>query len=212
MGKISDVFSGHAKEYDFWYEKNKFVYISELEVLKRVVSKGGRGLEIGVGTGRFAGPLGISTGIDPSKDMLQIAKKRGIETVAGKGEELPFNEGEFDLVLMAITLSFVDNPDKVMAESRRVLKSNGKLIVGMIDRDSHLGKLYEEKKRQKHRFYKEANIYSASEVIRLIIKHGFIEIDTYQTIFNSLENTKEIEYPEKGFGKGGFVVISGKKT
>jgi len=206
--KIFDIYS---KEYDQWYEENKFAYLSELEALKKVVPKKGKGLEIGVGTGRFAQPLGVAFGIDPSKKMLEIAKKRGIKTFVGKGENLPFADNEFDYVLIVITICFVKNPEIVISEARRVLKNNGKLIIGIVDRNSHLGKFYQEKKRQGHRFYKFANFFSAKEIIKLLEKYNFKEIVTYQTIFQPLENIKKVEKPKKGFGKGGFVVVCGKK-
>ena len=179
--------------------------------MKKVVPKKGRGLEIGVGTGRFAQPLGVAFGIDPSKKMLEIAKKRGIKTFVGEGENLPFTDNEFDYVLIVITICFVKKPEKVISEARRVLKNNGKLIIGIVDKNSHLGKFYQEKKRQGHRFYKFANFFSAKEIIKLLEKYNFKEIVTYQTIFQSLENIKKVEKPKKGFGKGGFVVVCGKK-
>jgi len=206
-----NVFDKYSEEYDNWYERNKFAYLSELEVLKKVVPERGKGLEIGVGTGRFAGPLGISVGIDPSEKMLQIAKKRGIKTFVGKGEDLPFYDNEFDFVLVAITICFVENPEKVVLESRRVLKDNGKLIIGIIDKDSHLGKLYQEKKGKGHIFYKITNFFSTKEIIELLKKCNFKDIVTYQTIFRPLEDIKEIEQSKNGFGEGGFVVICGKK-
>ncbi|MGC8979702.1 class I SAM-dependent methyltransferase [Caldisericum sp.] len=206
-----NIFDTHASEYDQWYERNKFAYLSELEALKQVVPKDGKGLEIGVGTGRFAEPLGVSVGIDPSEKMLEIAKKRGIKTYLGKGEDLPFKDSEFDFVLIVITLCFVDAPDKVIIESKRVLKDNGKLIVGIIDKDSHLGKFYQEKKKQGHRFYAEANFYSTNEVIELLTRHKFKDIVTVQTVFKPLGEIKRLETPKSGFGEGGFVVICGKK-
>ncbi len=208
---VTNVFDIYLKEYDRWYERNKFAYLSEIEALKKVVPECGKGLEIGIGTGRFARTLGVSVGIDPSENMLQIAKERGIKTFTGKGENLPFNDNEFDFVLIVITLCFVDNPDLVITESRRVLKDNEKLIIGIVDKDSHLGKFYQEKKKQRHRFYKEANFFSPSEVIDLLRKHNFKNIVTFQTIFQPLKKLKEIEKAKKGFGKGGFVVICGKK-
>ena len=43
----------------------------------------GLGLEIGVGTGRFAGPLGIEIGIDPSMTMLTYSIKRNVVGIRG---------------------------------------------------------------------------------------------------------------------------------
>lgn len=51
-----NIFDAYPKEYDQWYERNRFAYLSEIETLKKVISETGRGLEIGVGTGRFAEP------------------------------------------------------------------------------------------------------------------------------------------------------------
>ena len=94
-----NIFDEYTKEHDEWYERNKFAYLSELEALKQAVPKDTKGLEIGVGTGRFAQALRISVGIDPSENMLQIARKRGIKTFVGKGENLPFDDNEFDFDL-----------------------------------------------------------------------------------------------------------------
>jgi len=67
---MSDIFDKYYKKYDAWYEKNKFAYLSEIGALKKVVPNKGEGLEIGVGTGRFASRLGIKYGADPSKICL----------------------------------------------------------------------------------------------------------------------------------------------
>ncbi|BER93187.1 MAG: hypothetical protein PWP60_1165 [Candidatus Atribacteria bacterium] len=205
------IFDSYSMEYDEWYDKNRLAYLSEIEALKQVVPRGGKGLEIGVGTGRFAVPLGVSFGVDPSEKMLEIAKERGVKAFLGKGEQLPFGEAEFDFVLMVVTLCFVDNPDLVLSESRRVLRDGGKIIIGIVDKNSYLGRLYQQKKQQGHKFYEKANFYSVDEVIGLLKRHNFDEIVTYQTIFQPLEELKEVEKPEKGYGKGSFVVICGRK-
>ncbi len=168
----------------------------------------GKRLEVGVGTGRFAAPLGVSIGIDTSSKMLKKAVERGITVIQALGEYLPFKEAEFDYVLLIVTLCFVDNPQAVLAESRRVLKPGGKLIVGIVDRDSFLGKVYQSKNSP---FYKVARLYSAQEVIELLKVSDFKEITTIQTIFSLPENLKEVESVRQGYGQGGFVVICGKK-
>jgi ubiquinone/menaquinone biosynthesis C-methylase UbiE len=87
---MSGIFDKYYEKYDAWYDKNRFVYLSELEAIKRVLPKEGKGLEIGVGTGRFAAPLDITMGIDPSRNMLSIAEHRGVNARWGFGEDLPF--------------------------------------------------------------------------------------------------------------------------
>ncbi|GAG27255.1 unnamed protein product, partial [marine sediment metagenome] len=156
-----NIFNQYYKKYDSWYDRNKFAYLSEIKAIKKVLPKKGRGLEIGVGTGRFAAPLKITIGIDPSKEMIEIARKRGVDARLGTGEKLPFRNTTFDYVAIIITICFVEDPLRVLKETRRVLKKNGKIIVGIIDKDSFLGKFYRKKKSI---FYKEANFFSVKEV------------------------------------------------
>jgi ubiquinone/menaquinone biosynthesis C-methylase UbiE len=205
------VFELFPEEYDEWFEEHKLAYLSELEALKRAIPEGGRGLEVGVGTGRFAQPLGIKIGVDPSEKMLEIARKRGIEGILGRGENLPFKDGEFDFVLLAFTLCFVDNPLKVLEEAKRVLKPGGRVIVGIIDKNSKLGKIYQAKK-EKSKFYKVAKFYSSEEIIDMLSKLDFTDIQALQTISGELESIKEVEAPKEGYGEGGFVVIYGEKV
>jgi len=202
------IFDKFYKKYDIWYEKNKFAYLSELEAIKKVLPKRGKGLEVGVGTGRFAAPLGIKFGIDPSRKMLEIAKKRGIEVKLGYGEKLPFKNSFFDYVAIIITLCFVKDPVKVLDEAKRVLKKNGKIIIGIINKDSFLGKFYQRKKSV---FYKQARFFSVKEATSLLKKIGFIRFSYYHTLFKLPDKIDSIEKPKRGFNKGGFVVISGEK-
>ena len=62
MPKITP-FEKYAEKYDTWFENNRWVYKAELRAVKAMIPTIGRGLEIGVGTGRFAESLGIKTGV-----------------------------------------------------------------------------------------------------------------------------------------------------
>lgn len=205
---MNPVFDRYYRKYDAWYEKNKFPYLSELEALKKVLPKRGKGLEIGVGTGRFAAPLGITTGIDPSKNMLRIAKKRGVDALLGSGEHLPFKNSTFDYVAIIITICFLKDPRKVLKETRRVLKENGKVIIGIIEKDSFLGKFYREKKSM---FYKEADFFTVREATDLLKTAKFSRFSYYQALFRLPNEINSIEKFRKGFGKGGFIIISATK-
>jgi len=205
---MKNIFDRYYQRYDDWYDKHKFAYLSELEAIKRVLPKKGKGLEIGVGTGRFAAPLGIKYGIDPSKQMREIAKRRGVNVRLGYGEKLPFGNFTFDYVAIIITLCFVKDPCKVLTEARRVLKKNGKIITGIVDKDSFLGKFYEKKRNI---FYSKANFLSVNEVTSLLGNAGFYGFSYYQTLSRVPGKINSIEKPQKGSGKGGFAVISGKK-
>ncbi len=204
------VFDKNYKRYDEWYDRNRFVYLSELNVLKKALPKKGKGLEIGVGTGRFASKLGIPYGIDPSSNMLKIAWKRGINVQVARGEELPFEDSTFDYVLITITLCFVKDPRKVLVEAKRVLKKGGKIIVGIVDSNSFLGKYYREEKESV--FYKNARFFGIEELTGLLSALQFNKFSYYQTLYDLPEKIISVQKIKKGFGEGGFVVIKACKS
>lgn len=202
----AEVFDRNWEDYEDWFKRHKSIYFSELKALKKVIPEG-LGLEIGVGSGRFAQPLGAKIGIDPSRNMLKLAKKRNIQVILGTGENLPFKDITFDFILVIVTLCFVKNPVGVMKEAGRILKRGGRLIVGEINRDSQLGQLYEAK-REKSEFYKLAAFYSGNEIIEMFNKVGIRYAESHQTLMESIDMEEE---PKRGADKGGFVVLSGIK-
>ena len=209
MPRISP-FEAYADQYESWFEKNRWVYEAELRAVKAMMPEGGSGLEIGVGSGRFASPLGIRDGVEPSKYMRAFAQRRGIRAVDGVAEDLPYGDSQFDFVLMVTTVCFVDDIGKALMEAYRVLSGSGVLVIGLVDRDSKIGKIY--LKRQKENvFYREATFFSVAELIEYISRAGFIDLTFKQTIFNTLDQTNEGESVKPGYGDGSFVVIRGRK-
>lgn len=203
-------FQKNSGKYDEWFDKNKFYYESELQAVKELLPENKKGAEIGVGSGRFAAPLGIKLGVDPSSKMGEIAQKRGVEFIEGVAESLPFEDSKFDFLLMVTTLCFLDDAGKAFKEANRVLKSGGCMIIGFIDADSYLGKLYEKRKKEST-FYKDATFYSVKEVISIMKKAHFKEFSFRQTLFQHKNGLKDIEPVKRGFGEGSFVVIKGVK-
>lgn len=208
MAKI-EAFEKYTREYDDWFRENKNIFLSEINAVKEFIPAGKKGLEIGVGSGKFALPLGIKTGIDPSPQMAEKSRKLGLNVIEAVAEELPFKCEEFDFVLMVTAVCFFDNVEKAFRESYRVLKPKGIIIVAHIDKDSPLGQQYQANK-ENSKFYKDATFYSANEITQYLQKAGFSGFDYRQTIFT---RQKEVIQPvEPGFGKGSFVVIKGLKT
>jgi ubiquinone/menaquinone biosynthesis C-methylase UbiE len=156
-------------------------------------------LEIGVGTARFAAPLHIEYGIDPSPEMARIAAEREITTVIGLGEYIPFCDETFDFILMATVICFVQNLEKAIIESARVLKPQGALILAFIDRDSPLGLEY-RRDAETSVFFSHAQFYTVDEVRSLLSTAKFGQQEVIQTVFE-----------EYGSKPSGFVVIKGIK-
>jgi ubiquinone/menaquinone biosynthesis C-methylase UbiE len=90
--------------------------------------------------------------------MRIIARSRGIDVTDGIAESLPFNDKQFEYVLMVTTICFLDDVNAALKEVFRVLKSHGFFIVGFIDKESFLGHQYQIHKDE-NPFYKVVNFY-----------------------------------------------------
>ncbi|WP_319507767.1 class I SAM-dependent methyltransferase [uncultured Methanolobus sp.] len=203
-------FERYTFRYENWFEENKLIYESELRALQANIPPHTRGLEIGVGSGRFAVPLDIRFGIDPSPKMTHIARRRGMQVLYGVAEKLPFADSSFDLVLMVTTICFLDNVEYAFKEVLRILTPGGCFIIGFIDKNSTLGREYQEKKKE-NVFYKLATFYSAEEIVSLLKDSGFDDFSFTQTIFKNLKDIKDLEPVIPGHGKGSFVVIRAER-
>ncbi len=206
----SEAFDNYALEYDKWFEDHEIEYEQELKAIREFLPKEGKGIEIGAGTGRFSQPLGISLGIEPSKAMRMIAISRGVNTVAGIAESLPIVDGLYDYALLVTTVCFLDTPEIAFREVYRILKARGFIIVGLIDKDSKLGKKYEEKKSES-KFYKNANFHSVVEIQEKLEKEGFSNIECVQAILPGDINENYEPEVKQGYGEGSFVVLRAQK-
>lgn len=213
MIKPWEAFEKYAEEYDAWYEKYKPAYESELLALRTFLPNNPgnlKTLEIGAGTGRFAAPLGFRYGLEPARAMAGIAEKRGIQTVLGVAEYLPFKKQSFDLILIVAALSLFTDPAQALREVSVVLKPGGKIITGILDRNSLHGDFYESGKKE-GKFSYEARFLSTAEVSGWLIDLGFEEIKVCQTLYMQPEKIEHTELPQKGSGTGSFAVISARK-
>jgi ubiquinone/menaquinone biosynthesis C-methylase UbiE len=177
-----------AARYDAWFDSRDGRPIFELEVAclgDLMAPGGGRWLEAGVGTGRFAQALGVEEGVDPSVPMLAFAAKRGIRTRRGRGEDLPYPDGSFDGVLMVVTICFLSEPESAMRECARVLTEGGHLMVGLVPSDSAWGRFYARRGRGGHPFYSVARFYSTQEVIRMADSAGFGIVRAASCLFSA---------------------------
>lgn len=118
-----------------------------------------------------------------------------------------FMDDFYDFALMVTTICFLDDVPKSIIEAQRVVKPGGKLIIGLVDKNSPIGKLYQQN-QQENVFYRDATFYSTDEIVALMKQAGFHGFYFTQTIFRVLNEISETEEVKKGFGEGSFVVIS----
>ncbi|GAA1577398.1 MULTISPECIES: class I SAM-dependent methyltransferase [Kribbella] len=102
---------------------------------------GERVLDLGTGTAYLARrmaaavrPGGRVTGIDPSATMVRFAQRRvaaDAEFRVARAQELPFDDGSFDLVVSCLAFHHVTPDDRplALAEAYRVLAPDGRLML-----------------------------------------------------------------------------------
>jgi ubiquinone/menaquinone biosynthesis C-methylase UbiE len=205
-------FEKYAEEYDKWYEDYPWVYESELIAVKQMMltlPENISGIEIGLGTGRFASRLGIREGIEPAAGMASMAVKRGIEIMPGTAELLPYRDLHFDFVLF-VTICHLNQIKEAFKESFRVLKHGGAILVGFLDKEREIAQGYEAD-RDKSIFYKHATFYTPEKLTSLLKKTGFKNPEFSQTLFGKLSDINEVQSPVPGFGKGSFVMLKATK-
>ncbi len=212
---LKTIFELYAKAYDEWYEKNAVIYQCEIKAINSLRLEG-IGLDIGVGSARlspksernFVTPL---IGIDISKRMLLISKKRLVEPLQADAHTLPFKDQSFDYVFMSVTFCFLEKPELTLKEAYRILKPNGLIVICIVPKDSTWGQFYEEKGKEGHRFYKHAKFYTTEEVTRLLTDQKFRILEYRATLSYSPKDTPKLEEPINKPENMGFVCIKAMK-
>ena len=216
MSHPASPFDDFSLEYDAWFDKGgSLVFHIEVGALKKLLSALPKPwVEVGVGSGRFAQALGIKTGIDPSYRLLQMARRRGVKTLLGRGEDKLFDKASFGTVFLIVTLCFVDSPLEVLEEAHRILMPDGSLVLGLVLKESPWGQFYQQKKAQGHRFYKHANFYTYRETIDLMARTGFSTKRIVSTLFQKPGEVQQIEDPQEGYSpQAGFtLMVAGKSA
>lgn len=133
MGKRTDNF---YNEFSFFYPLVDIFLKPQKRQLFREINglPSGELLEIGVGNGKYLKFYKTHkiTGIDTSSSMLEKARKQkreDMEILQMNGESLLFNDQTFDYVILSHVIAVVDNPERLLSETYRVLKPNGKVFI-----------------------------------------------------------------------------------
>jgi len=173
-------FNEKARYYDSWYTTPFGSYADNLEkrsVFKFIgLNERKDILDVGCCAGIYSIELTRQDnvlGLDPSMEMLNFAMEKArrerlnIMFVAGTTENLSFKNQSFDIIVSITALCYFSDAKRAVEEMKRVIKPNGKIVIGIINKWS----LYAVEKKLVSKFkdsvYKKARFYSILELKNL---------------------------------------------
>lgn len=120
---------------DFW----KAVFQAEIEYLLEHLAGCTDVLSVGCGPTVIESALSehefCVTGLDVSREALDRAPDT-IRTIAASAEGMPFSESSFDAVIYVASLQFIEDYEKAVEQTVRVLRPEGRLIVMLLNPES----------------------------------------------------------------------------
>ena len=114
--------------------------------------------------------------------------KEGVLPVNVSYEKLPYPDQKFDVVVMSMLLSHVDNPVFTLQEARRVLKDSGKLLLVFTNIENInkvLQGIFHRKKYLTKPNLSYISVYGTEEIVNLLTRTGFT-ISTLQKQYAEL--------------------------
>jgi SAM-dependent methyltransferase len=181
-----DAFDQKAARYDAWYDAplGSVAFREEMDALRPLLAGLPHPwLEVGVGGGRFAAALEVAVGIDPAVGALSLAARRGIRVAMARGEVLPFPDASFGAVLFVTALCFVGNPLAALLEARRVLRPEGRIVLGLIPGEGPWGQHYRGLAAAGNAYYQRAHFFTRAEMATLLAAAGLRQVRARSTLF-----------------------------
>lgn len=238
MDMTSKMFDGLADKYDQWFLTNDKVFVSELKLLHACLAplKKEKVLSVGCGSGLFEAALKseygilVEHGVEPSEDMAEIARKRGMKVEIGDAETTEFPENEYDVIYLNGCSTYIEDLGKAYKNCYKALKEGGHFILLDVPVESAYGILYS--------FAKHVGSYEESlfkrlapslpypiELLKTAILHSPLEKEKVVREELGMKNVRfmqtlvaqpiytndSIEEPVEGFDKGGYVALIAEK-
>ncbi|MBR2686113.1 MAG: class I SAM-dependent methyltransferase [Erysipelotrichaceae bacterium] len=227
-------FDGYADQYDAWFMKNENLFISELRLFKKALGDidGKKLLSVGCGSGLFESYIDCTgvEGIEPSREMGQIAEKRGINVIHfGTIEDAVLTGDRYDIIYFNGSSSYMEDLKPVYEKCLRALKKGGRLILLDVPKESAFGFMYLLGKSlgtYEHEYLAgtmpelpyplglaaSGVWHTTEEKIEVLKSLGLKNFSFYQTLIrNPLYTNEEPEEVAEGYKSGGYVAIIGEK-
>ena len=164
----------------WWYTgRRKILANFVADICSRVTDRRPRILDVGCGTGAnllMLSQYGDAEGVDISNDALAFCRERGLDQVKlGAGEQLPYDDGTFDLVTAFDVVEHMDDDLAGLREMRRVLRPGGRVLL-FVPAFMFLWGVQDDVSNHRRR-------YRMPELTRVLEQAGFeIERTTYANI------------------------------
>lgn len=168
-------------EQSHWWHIGRRQILSRFveEICREATDRRPRILDVGCGTGAnllMLSKYGEAEGVDISEDALAFCRERGLDKVKlGAGEELPYDDGTFDLVTALDVVEHMDDDLAGLKEMRRVLRPGGHVLL-FVPAFMFLWGLQDDVSHHRRR-------YRLPQLARVLEEAGFeIERTTYANI------------------------------
>ena len=164
----------------WWYTGRRKILADFVEkICRQVTDRRPRILDVGCGTGAnllMLSQYGDAEGVDVSEDALAFCRERGLEKVRlGAAEDLPYEDGTFDLVTAFDVVEHIDDDLAGLREMRRVLRPGGRVLL-FVPTFMFLWGLQDDVSNHRRR-------YRLPELQRVLEQAGFeVERTTYANI------------------------------
>lgn len=225
-----------ADKYDYWFLQNKNVLYSEVKLVAKVLKNGGEIYSVGCGSGLFEKILreefniDIRYGLEPSTDMAEIAKARGIDVDITTAEEADYKGKLYDTIIYNGSPSYITDLEECVRRSQKALRKGGKIILIDVPKESSYGLMYNlalsvgswehslvqgvyPRNPYPIDLVKLANWRTTQEKIDLLKKLGFKHLEFAQTLTkHPVYSDQIIEEPIEGYDSGDYVAVIAYKT
>ncbi|PWI56788.1 class I SAM-dependent methyltransferase [Sulfoacidibacillus thermotolerans] len=209
------LFDQKATTYDSFCQSplGHFVEAVEHNLLAHVATPhaGEQAIDIGCATGSttlWLHSLGVKAiGVDESREMITVASHKVDHNhnsplfLQDDATALPFADNTFDFAILNIVLEFVANPAQVLQEAYRVIRPEGRLVIGCIAKHGPWGRHYIKRSHQDpESIYRNAHFFTPHEVSTLSIgQPANIEFGLYvgPNDFTDEESAWQKEYRER---------------
>jgi len=141
------------------------------------------------------------TGLDISQEALNQAPD-SIRTVTGSAEKTNFADSCFDTVIYVASLQFIEEYQKAVKETARILKPGGKLVVMLLNPDSEF---FKEKTKNPDSYLNRIRHTNLTHIERVIAEYFCIHTE----FFLGIEGRRIFESRDPKLSS--LYVIKGKK-